>query len=154
MVRVEMGRCDSNVPDNAISFKPKLFEYTPSAMVVTAEEIIVIELCTQAKSSIYHAGNERKVTTMQVTREEDLLHPQTVHQVTHIIEKFKRVALWMSPPRSALTGTASSGMAKHKLVKILETFRKIAQLVKNKGGIIHLEWPTQVHGRMGSPTSP
>ena len=109
------------------------------------EETLIIELCTDAESTIYFSGLEKGVQTTQVTEEEDLLHPQTKAQIVHIIKKYDQVVLWASIPGSE-TSFESSGISKLKLNKMLDTFLELAGLIRNKGGIVHFIWPTKCRG--------
>ena len=91
---VAMARNDYSIPDNATSFKAKPYvEHIAAAAAMKRDETVMIELCTDANSSIYFASVEKDLLTMQVTKEEDMLNPQTKEQLIHVIKKYANVAL-------------------------------------------------------------
>ena len=135
-----MPRNDSNVPDNAISGKPKLLETHVAAPATdNFDDFVIIEICAKKKSAIHYAGLERKVMTMQVTKEEDLLHPGTREQLIHIIKKFTHVAIWATFPWSNNVSVQDKFTAN----RFIDVISELSRLTKDKGGSVHVELPIE-----------
>ena len=123
---------------------------------------MVIELCCSENSQLGITASEyQDVVVIRITKNEDILNPQTQKMLFELVKKYPGIHLHASLPCTVWTSWQNMCMhiygekyikelheRREESVRMVSFFIELATLVMDMGGHISFEWPRRCAGWM------